>query len=251
MRSRALAAPARRATTPGSRSSARDTAQAFLSARWSTKLSNNIFVIPNDTIYLYSEPQTFVAFGAAGTQGHYRFDAWRAFAGRGRRKAWRPERSLKPIRATSSSIAAKRAQVAERLGVDVSKYKGPIIPIIYHVNFRDPSGYFQAQTFEMRNKDVIYTSNAISVETTKFLNYLRTIMATANDPIIYATNVYALKAARGVSRRRPSSRRRRRSTANSGHDLQPFARAALVPSRRLRACKTEAFSGMLPRNRWW
>jgi polysaccharide export outer membrane protein len=47
----------------------------------------------------------------------------------------------------------------------------------------------------MRNKDVIYTSNAVSVETTKFLNYLRTIMATVNDPIIYATNGYALKAA--------------------------------------------------------
>ena len=47
----------------------------------------------------------------------------------------------------------------------------------------------------MRNKDVIYVSNAIAVETTKFLNYLRTIMATANDPIIYATNAYALKAA--------------------------------------------------------
>jgi polysaccharide export outer membrane protein len=52
-----------------------------------------------------------------------------------------------------------------------------------------------AQTFEMRNKDVIYTSNAISVETTKFLNHLRTIMATANDPIVYATNAYLLKAA--------------------------------------------------------
>ena len=28
--------------------------------------SNNIFVHPNDTIYVYKEPQTFVAFGASG-----------------------------------------------------------------------------------------------------------------------------------------------------------------------------------------
>ena len=41
------------------------------------------------------------------------------------------------------------------------------------MNFRDPSGYFLAQAFEMRNKDVIYVSNAIAVETTKFLNYLQ------------------------------------------------------------------------------
>ena len=47
----------------------------------------------------------------------------------------------------------------------------------------------------MRNKDVIYTSNSLTVETTKFLVFLRTIMATVNDPIIYATNGFALKAA--------------------------------------------------------
>jgi polysaccharide export outer membrane protein len=47
----------------------------------------------------------------------------------------------------------------------------------------------------MRNKDVMYTSNADSVEISKFLNFLRTIMATVNDPIIYATNWYGLKAA--------------------------------------------------------
>jgi polysaccharide export outer membrane protein len=83
--------------------------------------------------------------------------------------------------------------VAARLGIDCKKYDGPIIPVIYHVNFRDPSGYFLAQNFEMRNKDVVYTSNAASVETTKFLTFLRTIMATANDPITYATNGLILK----------------------------------------------------------
>jgi polysaccharide biosynthesis/export protein len=33
------------------------------------------------------------------------------------------------------------------------------------------------------------------VETTKFLVFVRTILATVNDPIIYATNGFALKAA--------------------------------------------------------
>ncbi len=58
---------------------------------------------------------------------------------------------------------------------------------------RDPSGYFLAQNFEMRNKDIIYTSNASMVETTKFLTFLRTVMATANDPVLYATNANILK----------------------------------------------------------
>lgn len=159
--------------------------------------SNNIYVIPNDTIYLYSQPQTFVAFGAAGTQGQYKFDSWRISLAEAAGKHGGLNDSL----ADPASVFLYRGEpreVAERLGVDCSKFQGPIIPIIYHVNFRDPSGYFLAQTFEIRNKDVIYISNAASVETTKFLNFLRTIMATANDPITYATNAYTLSAvARG------------------------------------------------------
>jgi polysaccharide biosynthesis/export protein len=161
--------------------------------------SNNIYVLPDDVIYLYSQPQTFLAFGAAGGgivggQGQFKFDAWRISLA----EAVAKQGGLSDVQADPASVFLYRGEtreVAEQLGVDCRRFQGPIIPIIYSVSFRDPSGYFLAQTFEMRNKDVIYTSNAISVETTKFLNFLRTIMATVNDPIIYATNGYALKAA--------------------------------------------------------
>jgi len=161
--------------------------------------SNNIYVLPNDVIYLYSQPQTFLAFGAVGgstaaAQGQYKFDAWRISLA----EAVGKQGGLSDALADPASVFLYRGEtreVALRLGVDCSRFAGPIIPVIYVVNFRDPSGYFLAQSFEMRNKDVIYTSNAASVETTKFLSFLRTIMATANDPIIYATNGYALKAA--------------------------------------------------------
>jgi polysaccharide export outer membrane protein len=58
---------------------------------------------------------------------------------------------------------------------------------------RDPSGYFLASSFEMRNKDVIFTSNATAVEATKFLSYVRLVIATANDPLIAAISAYTLK----------------------------------------------------------
>jgi polysaccharide biosynthesis/export protein len=163
--------------------------------------SNNIYVLPNDVIYLFSQPQTFVAFGAAGGaststggQGLYKFDAWRISLA----EAVGKQGGLNDGLADPGSVFLYRGEtreVAREMGVDVNQFQGPIIPVIYLVNLRDPSGYFLAQTFEMRNKDVIYTSNAAAVETTKFLTFLRTIMATVNDPIIYATNAYALKAA--------------------------------------------------------
>src|SRR5580700_2653861 len=36
---------------------------------------NNIWAWPGDTIYLYKEPQTFLAFGATGQQGQFQFSA--------------------------------------------------------------------------------------------------------------------------------------------------------------------------------
>jgi len=50
------------------------------------------------------------------------------------------------------------------LGVDPKPYSGPIVPIIYRVNLLDPAGFFLATKFEIRNKDVLYISNAATVE---------------------------------------------------------------------------------------
>ena len=156
--------------------------------------TNNIFVLPADIIYLYNQAQSFVAFGAAGNQGQFKFDAWRISLAEAVGKVG----GLMDGQADPASVFLYRGEtkeVARQIGVDVSRFEGPIVPVIYSMNLRDPSGYFLSQSLEMRNKDVIFVSNAASVETTKFLNFLRTIMATANDPILYATNGYALKSA--------------------------------------------------------
>jgi polysaccharide export outer membrane protein len=156
--------------------------------------ANNIYVRPQDTIYVYREPQTFLAFGASGKQGQFGFEAWRVSLSEAVAKAT----GLNDTSADPASVYLYRGEtrrVAELLGVDVSKFEGPIIPIIYAVNLRDPAGYFLTSKFEMRNKDVVYASNAVSFETSKFLTYIRLIVATANDPIVAANGAYALKAA--------------------------------------------------------
>jgi polysaccharide biosynthesis/export protein len=156
--------------------------------------ANNVYARPGDTIYLYSEPQTFLAFGASGAQGQFKFDAWRISLVEAVAKA----AGLRDEQADPHFVFLYRGetrQVAEQLGVDCSKFSGPIIPVIYNISLRDPAGYFLAANFEMRNKDVIFVANAVSVEVTKFLSFLRTIMATVNDPLVYATNYYTLLSA--------------------------------------------------------
>jgi polysaccharide biosynthesis/export protein len=153
---------------------------------------NNIYVRPKDTIFIYREPQTFLAFGASGRQGQFPFEAWRISLAEAAAKAG----GLNDIQADPASLFIYRGEtrdVATALGIDCTPFAGPIIPVIYNVNLRDPAGYFQATKFEMRNKDVIYISNAASVDSTKFLNYLRLVIATAQDPVLAATNVYILR----------------------------------------------------------
>ena len=160
--------------------------------------SNNIWVHPEDTIYLYREPQTFVAFGAfgrpaEGLQGQFNFDAWRISLAEGVAKA----SGLNDALAEPADVFLYRGEtrkVAELLGIDCSKFEGPIIPVIYNVNFRDPSGYFLATKFQMRNKDVIYVSNATSVQAAKAMQFFRLVVATVNDPIVAAQNAVVLRS---------------------------------------------------------
>jgi polysaccharide export outer membrane protein len=156
--------------------------------------SNNVYVHPNDTVYVYREPQTFLAFGATGQQGQLNFEAWRVSLAEAVGKAGGLNQTLAEPGAVYLYRGETR-EVAARLGVDVTRFDTPIIPIIYSVNFRDGAGYFVATKFQMRNKDVLYVSNATTVEVAKFLTYIRLIVATVNDPLVAATNAYVLKGA--------------------------------------------------------
>src|ERR1035437_2552787 len=154
--------------------------------------ANNNWTRPNDTVYVYTEPQTFVAFGATGSQGQFNFGAWRISLAEAAAKAG----GLNDAAAEPAYVFLYRGvtrEVAEQLGIDTSKYPGPIIPVVYNVNFRDPAGYFLATRFQMQNKDVLYISNATTVQAAKAMTFFRLIIATASDPISAATNVYTLK----------------------------------------------------------
>jgi polysaccharide export outer membrane protein len=161
---------------------------------------NNIYVRPQDTIFIYSEPQTFLAFGATGSQAgslggnnrQFTFGAWRISLA----DAIARSGGLADLQADPASVFLYRGEtreVAQLLGIDCRPYPGPIIPVIYNINLRDPAGFFLATKFQMRNKDVIYAANAISVDSTKFLNYVNTLIGTVQDPMLAATNAYALR----------------------------------------------------------
>ena len=154
--------------------------------------ANNVYIHPNDTIYLYREPQTFLAFGAVGTQQQIPFGAWRLSLAEAISKAG----GMLDAQADPASVFLYRGEardVAEAMGIDCRPYEGPVIPVVYTINLRDPAGYFLASSFEMRNKDIIYISNAFTVESTKFMTYITTINTAIQAPITTVTSAYGLR----------------------------------------------------------
>lgn len=154
--------------------------------------ANNVWVHPGDTIYVYREPQVFLAFGAAGAQGQFTFDMWKINMAQAIAKAG----GLLDAQAEPAGVFVYRREpreLAERLGVDCSKFVGPLVPVVYNVDFRDPAGFFLASKFEMRDKDVLFAANAATVDTAKFLQFVRVVISTANDTIVTANNAQILK----------------------------------------------------------
>lgn len=142
----------------------------------------NIYVWPDDMIYVYREPQRFVATGAlgaggvtSGVTGSFSFDQEQLSLNEALAKAG----GLVDTRANPQVFLYRMEprETVERMGVDTSKFPPTInyIPTVYRTNFRDPSAFFAAQRFPMRNKDAIYVANADSIELEKFISHSRSI----------------------------------------------------------------------------
>jgi polysaccharide biosynthesis/export protein len=154
---------------------------------------NNIIVYPADTIYLFREQQTFTAMGATTRQGQFPFESWRLNLVEALGKAG----GLVDIQAEPQWVFLYRAEhrnVAEKLDTKCANLMdAQFIPVIYEFNLREPQGYFLASRFPMRTKDVVFVANARSVESTKLMNYVRTINGTVQDPIQTAISAYTLR----------------------------------------------------------
>jgi polysaccharide export outer membrane protein len=159
---------------------------------------NNIWAWPGDTLYLYKEPQSFLAFGATGLQGQFPFSTSNQSNNPG--SAWRMTLA-EAVAAAAGVIDAQgdpgsvflfrweSRELAEKLGVDCTKMEGPTVPVVYSVSFVDPSGYFLATRMQMHNKDVIFVANAQSVDITKFATFLNTLSSVPTNAVGVANTI--------------------------------------------------------------
>ncbi len=141
----------------------------------------NVYVAPGDTLYVYQYQRAFMAFGATGNSGQFKFLQENVTLSDAVGKAG----GLLDSRAEPGQVFVYRIEkrsTLEKMGVDTSNFpeEREEIPTIFRVNFRDPSGFFAARRFPVRDNDIIYVDNADQVEITKFLAMLATLTGAAS-----------------------------------------------------------------------
>jgi len=133
----------------------------------------NIFIRPNDVIFLTRESPTFTALGALnqnvfGFNSEIPFDVETLTLAQAMGKSG----GLNDNQSDPSELYVYRYEdrpFLEKLGVDTTRFTFDRVPTIYRLNLRDPSGMLLAAGFQMRSKDVMYVANAKVVDYYKLL----------------------------------------------------------------------------------
>ncbi|MBB3387418.1 polysaccharide export outer membrane protein [Rhizobium sp. BK275] len=139
--------------------------------------SENIYLAPGDTVSVEHERRTFIALGASGLNSRIDFEDSNLTLGEAMAKAG----GLIDTRADPREVVVYRQVdrgTLQRLNIDTSRFKGDKVPVIFRANLRDPATLFAVQEFRMADKDVMYISNAHSVELVKFFDVLNSITST-------------------------------------------------------------------------
>jgi polysaccharide biosynthesis/export protein len=153
----------------------------------------NIFIRPNDVIFLTRESPTFTALGALnqnvfGFNSEIPFDVETLTLAQAMGKAG----GLNDNQSDPAELYVYRYEqrhYLEKLGVDTTRFTSDMIPTIYHLNLRDPSGMLLASAFQMKIKDVMYVANAKVVDYYKLLLLINNTATAVNTTANAVTNV--------------------------------------------------------------
>jgi polysaccharide export outer membrane protein len=155
--------------------------------------NENIFIRPNDVIFVTHEAPTFTALGALnqnvfGFNSEIPFDVETLTLAQAMGKAG----GLADNQSDPRELYVYRFEdrhFLEKLGVDTTRFTFDRVPTIYHVNLRDPSGMLLASGFQMQTKDVMYVANAKVVDYYKFLTLINNTTTAVNNTATAVTSV--------------------------------------------------------------
>jgi polysaccharide export outer membrane protein len=131
----------------------------------------NIALRPGDVITALHQPLSLIVLGATGRNEELSFEAQGITLAQALARAG----GLQDNRADSTGVFIFRFEDPALFGPREQALPTTAdgkVPVVYRVDLQNPTTFFVAQSFPMRNRDVIYVANASSAELQKFLNVL-------------------------------------------------------------------------------
>jgi polysaccharide export outer membrane protein len=159
--------------------------------------SQNIELAPGDVVNLSYQPRYFLNFGATAAAASTVAIGGAATTQTGRRLSFDAENltlaealakagGLLDGRADSRSVFLFRyvpRDLLAKAGVDISNIVAPEVPTVFMLDLSQADGYFLANSFYMKHKDLLFVSDAPSVDLLKFLAIVGAITSTTRDAI--------------------------------------------------------------------
>lgn len=129
----------------------------------------NIRLAPNDVVTALFQPYSFQALGALGTSAEVNFEG----TGLTLAQALARAGGLQDNRADVKGVFIFRFENATAFPIEqvtgANRTPDGKIPVIYRIDMSDPASLFAAQSFRIEDKDVLYVSNAPTVDLQKFV----------------------------------------------------------------------------------
>lgn len=134
----------------------------------------NIHLLPGDVVTALFQPLSFTVLGATSKNQEVPFEA----KGISLAQALARAGGLNDSRADPGGVFIFRFENPTL--VDTTEGATPVlngtVPVIYQVNFNDPSAFFAIQNFPMQDKDMLYVANMPSAELEKFLRMIGMVL---------------------------------------------------------------------------
>lgn len=136
----------------------------------------NIRLQPNDVVTVLYQPYSFTALGATTRNEELPFEG----TGITLVQALARVGGLQDSRSDIKGVFLFRLEEPSALD-STSRQNAKTtpdgkIPVIYRINMKDPATFFLAQAFPIRNKDVLYVSNAPLADMQKFVNIVSSLV---------------------------------------------------------------------------
>jgi polysaccharide export outer membrane protein len=158
--------------------------------------AQNVQLAPDDVVYVSLEQRVFLAFGATNAPSGTVSIGGQSIPS-GRRLSFGADNlTLAEAIANAGGLLSDRAdaraiflfryvprEMLQRVGVDVTNFPMEQVPTVFTLNVEKAEGYFLANQFYMKHKDIIFVSDSPSVDLLKFLTIIRGITGTTRDVI--------------------------------------------------------------------